>query len=110
HVNARAVTDLDEPHRLEFLQRFANRWMSNAEPARHFHDRRPAVSPLIVTFLNHGFDSLRELIRQALLEYGAERVSHFHLRRCSDHSEKGMAGGLRSATARRAAGRHASPQ
>ena len=75
-VDAGTVTDLDEPHRLELLERLANRRMSDAESPRHLHDRRQPVAALVVSLSNHRADSLRQLVRQTLLEYRAERVSH----------------------------------
>jgi hypothetical protein len=50
--------------------------MSNAESPRHRHDRRQPVAALVVPLPNHHLDSLGQLVRQTLLEYRAERVSH----------------------------------
>ena len=76
HVDARPVANLDEAHRLELLQRFANRRMADAEPARHLHDRRQAIALLVVALLNHRSNTLRELVGQALLQDRGERISH----------------------------------
>src|SRR5262245_15852767 len=75
-VDARAVPDLDEAHRLELLERFADRGMADAETPSHFHDGRKPIAALIVPLLDHPADALSEFVRQALFQHRSERVSH----------------------------------
>src|SRR5262245_14039151 len=75
-VDAGAVTDFDEAHRLELLEGFTNGRMADAEASSHFHDGRKSIAALIIPLLDHAANALSELVRQALFQHRSERVSH----------------------------------
>src|SRR5256886_1756287 len=74
HVHAGAVTDRYQADRLEALERFAHRWVSDAEAARHFHDGRQAIALLELPLLYQHPDLARLPIPQTLLGYGFKCV------------------------------------
>src|SRR6266480_3820606 len=69
-----AVTDRYQADRLEALERFAHRWVSDPEAARHLHDGRQAIALLELPLLYQHPDLARQPIRQTLLRYGFQCV------------------------------------